>query len=804
MLPTVHCERQEIDMSDTTNAFNHGAKKSSLRIMITELTSTSATIAWPSLGAKHYNLRINGQLYQCNDTYYRAVDLTPNTIYFVAVTAIGDTNTLAQQIDAKFITRIASPNKFELVSLTVEHCVCQWQRVNGASSYLLYLNGTIAASLDAAITTYQYDNLVPGTLYTFGVAAKHSDGFITKAQEINATTALSVPTNFSATTTHMAAYLSWDLVLNATKYSIQCLEYNTERIICADTTTALSYTCNGLDPQTQYLFRIKAHNQNAESSARDISRRTLFPLPSVPLLAEPTKIHSTGFTANWKPVCDWDGTTHYHLYLNGQLFHTISGAENCAHTLRGLTPATSYSFAVKSINKTGESALSRVILVRTIEHLERPQQLYAEKTTNHSCLLRWSSVSGATQYVITVNGIEHATVSTTKYELVGLSASTVYKITIQAADQLGASLPSTPISVRTLMGIPNAPMNLRVSNISADNFRVDWEQIPDVQFYNVYIAEAHISSGNMILYGKVSKNYIIVSNRKPNVSYSVNVVAHNQAGQSDVSAVSVLTAPLAPSAINAVAAADQLTIQWPQSEGAVVYKLRINDSVTTTQHLKLEWQNNVLPNTQYDIVVSAINANGVESTTIQTTVKTPLAMPRTPEQVVAQCHVRDATISWSVALYATHYNVYCNANVYTVHEPRLFLTNLEPGRQYQIQVESVNEHGVSHQVQVGFTTLFENPIVKCMPYEHGIILQWANVASQYRLYFQGTEDRLSIQPTQESPINLYRQDLSYCDEQKCELQITGINEPTKWQFAITTINKQECENKTFNWSKLQQ
>lgn len=784
------------------NATNHVVKNTSLRI--TELTSTSAVISWSLSGAKYYNLRINGQLHQCCGAYYKAVDLTPNTIYFVTVAAINEANAVIQQADVKFVTRIANPEKFELTSLTADCCTYQWQPVNGANGYLLYINDTVVASLDGATTTYQCNNLMPGTTYTIGVAAKHNDGFITSARTSTFVTMLRPPTNFIVTTTHMAAYLSWDLVLNATQYSIQCLECNTGRMVCEGTTASSTYTCYGLNSQTQYLFKIKACNANAQSDTCDISKRTLFPLPSTPVLQEITNVHSAGFTVKWEPVCDWDGTTQYHLYLNGEIFKRVSMDEKNTCIIRGLVPATAYSVALAASNKTGESALSQTCLVNTTEHLARPQQLCAEQITDHSCLLRWGSVGGATHYIILVNGVECATTSVAQYHLVDLAPNTMHKVTIQAANSLGASLPSARIDVRTLVSVPKAPTNLRISNISAHDFRVDWEQVVDAEFYCIYIAEAQTAPDNMTLYGKVSKNYIVVTNRKANVSYSVYVTAHNKAGKSSVVAVPVLMAPLAPSTINVMVAANHLTLRWPKSDGAVAYKIRINEHLITTGHLNIEWQNNILPNTQYNITVSAINEHGVESAVTQTTARTSLAMPHTPTGITTKCGLCDVTISWLPALHATHYRLYLGDQVYNTDKPGLSVANLEPGQQYQARVESINDFGVSHQMQVNFMTLFENPNVKCVLQGCHVILQWQNLAPQYRLYFEGTRDQVNIRTAQSSPIVLQRDDLSYCDEERCELQIANIDEPTKWQFAISTVNQQGAENTALNWIQPQE
>lgn len=71
--------------------------------------------------------------------------------------------------------------------------------------------------------------------------------------------------------------------------------------------------------------------------------------------------------------------------------------------------------------------------------------------------------------------IEVIPASTTSHSLVFLDKYTEYRIQILAFNPAGDGPRSRPITVKTLEGLPSAPVNLRFLNITMNSLVVNWD-----------------------------------------------------------------------------------------------------------------------------------------------------------------------------------------------------------------------------------------------------------------------------------------------------------------------------------------
>lgn len=71
--------------------------------------------------------------------------------------------------------------------------------------------------------------------------------------------------------------------------------------------------------------------------------------------------------------------------------------------------------------------------------------------------------------------IEVIPASTTSHSLVFLDKYTEYRIQILAFNPAGDGPRSYPITVKTLEGLPSAPVNLRFLNITMNSLVVNWD-----------------------------------------------------------------------------------------------------------------------------------------------------------------------------------------------------------------------------------------------------------------------------------------------------------------------------------------
>ncbi|XP_018319090.1 protein sidekick isoform X2 [Agrilus planipennis] len=277
-----------------------------------------------------------------------------------------------------------------------------------------------------------------------------------------------------------------------------------------------SYTVTNLKPFTSYKFRIQARNDIGPSrfSAESIEVRT-FP-------AAPTKgvsglkvvpITTTSVEVYWEPIDEqfWSGditggyrvifqpVSDFPTALQATPKEEISGIKANRLVLNNLMQDRNYEIVVVPFNSQGEGPASPPVTVYVGEAVPtgEPRGLEGEAVSSTEVRLRWKppqqhmqngELLGYKIFYLVLNSpqeiepgkkieeeIEVVPASYTSHSLVFLDKYTEYQIQVLAFNPAGDGPRSQSITVKTLQGLPSAPLNLRFIDITMNSLKVMWD-----------------------------------------------------------------------------------------------------------------------------------------------------------------------------------------------------------------------------------------------------------------------------------------------------------------------------------------
>jgi len=187
--------------------------------------------------------------------------------------------------------------------------------------------------------------------------------------------------------------------------------------------------------------------------------------PSAPGSLTASGVTSTGATLSWAAVTPPANCsiTSYGILQNGTAIGTATGT---SFNVTGLSPSTTYTFAVEATDSFGNSTTSTVSVTTTAAAnctavSSAPTGLTASGTSSTGTTLNWNAVTPpsnctVSSYTVLENGTSIGTATGTTFNVTGLTASTTYNFTVEATDGDGTSTASSPLSVTTT----NTPANM--------------------------------------------------------------------------------------------------------------------------------------------------------------------------------------------------------------------------------------------------------------------------------------------------------------------------------------------------------
>ena len=228
----------------------------------TSLTTNSASITWQSVsGATSYKVYVNSSLVgSTSNLTYTDSSLIPSTQYSFTVTAVESSFASAQSSPLVVTTpALTAPTNLTCTDLEISTASIAWTSVSGATSYNVYVNGSLSGS--TSNLNYTDSTLNPNTQYSFAVAAVASTCTSPQSSPLVVTTqTLTAPTNLTCTDLEInKVSITWQTVPGATVYKVYI------NGILSGSTSSLTYTNSLLSPNTQYSFTVDAIESSFES-----------------------------------------------------------------------------------------------------------------------------------------------------------------------------------------------------------------------------------------------------------------------------------------------------------------------------------------------------------------------------------------------------------------------------------------------------------------------------------------------------------------------------------------------------------
>lgn len=294
--------------------------------------------------------------------------------------------------------------------------------------------------------------------------------------------------------------------------------------------------------------------------------------------------------------------------------------------------------------------------------------------------ISWGAVAGATAYNVYrsttqgVLGTKIAATTSTSYVDSTAANGTTYYYQVTADNAAGEGSPSAQspgVTPAVPVAVPVPPTGLNATPGDAQ-VSLDWTPVAGASSYNVYRSTSPGSQGSK-LGSSPTAQYIdtAVSN---GTTYYYAVTADNAAGEGAASAPSSgvtptapVTAPPAPTGVNAVAGNGQVSVSWTAVTGATSYNVYRSTSAAAQganvgSSAGTGYDDATAVNgTTYYYQVTAVNAAGEGAASTQSSGATPaapLTAPAAPASVNATDGVAEVTVSWTAVPGAMSYKVY--------------------------------------------------------------------------------------------------------------------------------------------------
>lgn len=625
------------------------------------------------------------------DTVYRGeaneitvTDLTPDTEYRLKVRACIDTCNGEYTNPVSFTTDACEPDPPlppKLMGARAKNSFgLKWNAaIDNGSKILKYILEYDEGKGQDFVEIYQGTQkhckllkLNPATLYSFRLAAENSIGRSEFSEIVQISTLGTIPTPPDSPVLEETGVryliLSWIQRTNDESFTLQMNDESKyfQNIYAG---TELRHTVNDLRPNTEYQFRLAAHNQSGQSNYSSIvTYRTSPDRPGPPTrLRTEGQVRPTQCRIIWDPPKDNGGADieQYHLELEeSKGFHVIYNGSEREHLLEQLIPGHLYSLRVSCSNIVGQSESSAIIQIKT--PAVAPASCHPPKLSGkpkaHSLHLRWTHPdydggSRVTEFEVQLMNPDQS--SRMVYRgpdlecvVAGLLPGQTYQVQIRAFNRAGAGPWSDFLEVQSGPGVPFAPRNLLAQCRTANSVYLSWEESGNngapITEYRLESSKKENESFMQIYCGP--NCYFEAKGLSPVTHYFFRVQAVNAAGSSLYSTLASCVTPAGtPSTVTSVKVypkSTSMTVTWkePAHNGSPItgYYIDIGEKeLIFAGPESTEFTiDEILPDTAYKVRVRAINVigQGPFSSTVKCQTKTlPPDVPLL-ECAVATCN----------------------------------------------------------------------------------------------------------------------------------------------------------------------
>ncbi|PRY44060.1 putative secreted protein (Por secretion system target) [Spirosoma oryzae] len=626
-----------------------------------------------------------------NATTYSDNGLSGGTTYCYRVRAINGVGA-SGYTDAQCTTTPAAPagvpQNLVATAASTTQINLSWSGVSGASGYQLERspNGTDGwtkiADLAGTATTYSDPNLTPNVRYFYRIRALNAagapGGYSNTADATTPDTPPAAPVRLVITAViYNQISLQWAAgSANQSGFQLErSPDGSTWTKLAEVAANAMTYVDNTVQPQTRYVYRLRAVNAaGASGYSNVVDATTPAGPPASPQNLVATAVSTTQINLSWSAVATATNVL-VERSPNGndgwtQLVSLPGEATSYAD--QGLTPNTRYYYRIRATNGSGTGPYSAVVDATTPDAPPvAPARLTATAVSFSQITLQWADLSGnesGFQLERSSTGtdgwakVADVAANATTYSDPNLSPRTRYFYRIRAVNAAGASDYSNVADATTPDSPPAAPTQLTATAASTTQINLQWTDASDNE--TGFDLERSTDGATFTKIADVAANATTYSDQglTPNTRYFYRIRAKNAVGTSAYSAVVDATTPdvppAAPTQLTAAATSPtQVVLTWADLSGNESgFQLERGSSATgsftkvadITANTTTHTDTGLTDATPYCYRLRAVNAAGPSGYTDAVCVTTPLAPPGAPTDLTAQLQDYDQIrLTWA-------------------------------------------------------------------------------------------------------------------------------------------------------------
>lgn len=532
---------------------------------VSDVTDSGATVSWPAVedpsGVKSYEVFVDGKsMSTTSNTSYKVTGLDPSSQHTVSLkvtdqagneSEMGPKTSFTTKADE---TAPTAPQDVDVSKVKATSATVSWAASDdnvGVTKYLVSVDGKQVGTTDK--TSFNLTGLDEATDYDVSVVAVDAAGNKSEPGKTSFATAdvtaPSAPTLMSVGSTTTTVDLVWLGADDNVAVDHYVVYMDGQKV---GTTEDIGYTVKGLDPNTEYKFKVvavdaagnesKASNQVTESTLADTQA------PTVPTNLEASQVTKSSAHISWDASSDDVQVAGYYVFVDGELVATV---KDTSYDLTGLELGESYSVTVSAFDEAGNGSVqSNPVTVTPTNHAPSAPTVTVDQVGRTSATVSWSGASdpdgSVAKYLVVVDGKQVAETAAASYTVTGLAPGSSHTVSIVAVDNDGAeSRASNSVSFTTATvanKAPSAPVNVSVSSVETDSAAVSWDPASDpdgsVVNYVVFVDGAWA--------GTTTSTSMALAGLSPETTYTVTVKAIDNDGaySSASDAVSFTTDPV--------------------------------------------------------------------------------------------------------------------------------------------------------------------------------------------------------------------------------------------------------------------
>ena len=626
----------------------------------TNSTRESITLTWDKVTyAESYDIEVDGTIIDNGtSTTYVHSNLVPGTQHTYRVRAKRELATgewsstiIAKTLLGKPVINFEAAETFITVS---------WEPVYGAKYYDIEVDGNIINNDNK--TTYIHDNLQSGTEHTYRVRARSEYVVGDWTSIITKWTLPDIPSNISTSSTSNTITVRWDEERGAIGYDIEV--YGT----AIDNESNTDYTQTGLNPNTQYTYRVRAKNSSGVGKWSSIIAETT--LSSTPQNLEAIST-DTSIKVTWDAV---SGAEVFEVLVDGEIIEEVT---EISYFHSPLLPNTPHTYSVRAKNNKGASQWSETLSVTTLPSI--PTNLSAV-SSDTKITVSWDEVV-SDGYDIEVDGVVINNGSSTTYVHSDVQPNSEHFYRVRARKGELTSFWSEQISTVALLG---KPLNLTTTATSTE-IRVSWDAVSGAEGYDIEVDGEIIDNGLDTTY--------IHSGLTPNTQHTYRVRARNAGGAGEWSeTVTEITLFGIPVNLKATSTSTTITLTWDSVPGATSYDILVDGQIINSDIEKIYIHENLEPNTWHFYRVRAKSGEFVGDWSEAITYATLVGVPT---NVIAEITSTKITISWNSVEGATGYEIEVDGVVFDLGPSTTYIHDgLDTNTIHEYRVRAKNDIGI--------------------------------------------------------------------------------------------------------------